>query len=47
MDLETIMLIEIRQSEKGRYHMISLFVEFNEQIGLPSTMETQEYIAGR
>ena len=27
MDLETIMLSEINQTEKGKYHMISLYAE--------------------
>ena len=31
MDLEIIMLSEISQSEKDKYHMISLYVESNEQ----------------
>lgn len=47
MDLENIMLIEIRQSEKGKCHLISLFVECNEQTGLPSTTETGSQSAGR
>ena len=31
MDLENIMLSEISQSEKDKYHIISLIVESNEQ----------------
>ena len=31
MDLENIMLSEISQSEKDKYHMISSYAESNEQ----------------
>ena len=31
MDLENVMLSEIRQSEKDKYYMISPIVESNEQ----------------
>ena len=36
MDLENIMLSEISQSEKEKYHMISLVVESNEQTEITS-----------
>ena len=31
MDLESIMLSEISQSDKDKYHMINLYVKYNEQ----------------
>ena len=34
MDLENIMLSELSQSEKDKYHTISLYVESNEQNNL-------------
>ena len=34
MDLENIMLSEINQSDKDKYHKISLYVESNEQTKL-------------
>ena len=40
MDLENIMLSEISQSEKDKYHMISLNVESNEQTELARKMGT-------
>ena len=42
MDLENIMLNEISQSEKDKYHMISFhsYVESNEQTELTSKIET-------
>ena len=40
MDLENIMLSEVNQSEKHKYHMISLHVEFNEQNELTTKIET-------
>ena len=43
MDLENIMLSEIRQSEKDKYHMISLNVESNEQNKLMNKIETEAW----
>ena len=40
MDLESIMLSEISQSEKDKYHVISLILESNEQTELTSKTET-------
>ena len=42
MGLENIMLSEISQSEKDKYHMISFhsYVESNEQTELTSKIET-------
>ena len=40
MDLENIMLSEISQSEKDKYHMIHSYVESNEQTELTSKVET-------
>ena len=40
MDLENIMLNEISQSKKDKYHMISLIYESNEQTELTSKTET-------
>ena len=40
MDLETIMLSEISQSEKDNYHVISLICESNEQNKLINKIET-------
>ena len=40
MDLENIMLSEINQSDKDKYHKISLYVESNEQTDLTSKIET-------
>ena len=40
MDLETIMLSEISQSEKDNYHVISLICESNEQNKLINKTET-------
>ena len=39
MDLENIMLSEISQSEKDKYHMIHLYVESNEQTELTNRAE--------
>ena len=39
MDRETIMLSEISQSEKDKYHMISFIWESNEQTELTSKIE--------
>ena len=38
MDLENIMLSDISQSEKGKYHMIHSYVESNEKTKLTSKM---------
>ena len=40
MDLANIMLSEINQSEKDKYHMISLICGSNEQTGLTIKIET-------
>ena len=40
MDMECIMLSEISQSEKDKYHMIHLYVETNEQNKLTNKIET-------
>ena len=40
MKLENIMLNEISQSKKDKYHMISLIYESNEQTELTSKTET-------
>ena len=40
MDLENIMLSEISQSEKDKYHMIFSYVESNGQTELTRKMET-------
>ena len=40
MDLETILLNKISQSEKDKYHMISLIWESNEQNKLTNKTET-------
>ena len=40
MDLENIVLSEISQSEKNKYHMIFSCVESNEQTELTSKMGT-------
>ena len=40
MDLENIMLSEISQPEKDKYHMISSYVESNEQTELTRKIET-------
>ena len=41
MDLESIVLSEISQSEKDKYHMILLILESNEQNKLTSKIETE------
>ena len=40
MDLENIMLNEVNQSEKEKYHMISLICGINEQTELTRKMGT-------
>ena len=40
MDLENIMLNEISQSEKKKYHMFHSYMEFNTQTELSRTIET-------
>ena len=40
MNLENIMLSEISQPEKDKYHMVHSYVESNEQTELTSKMET-------
>ena len=40
MDLENIVLSEISQSEKDKYHMISLICGISEQTELISKIET-------
>ena len=40
VDLANIMLSEINQSEKDKYHMISLICGSNEQTGLTIKIET-------
>ena len=40
MDLENILLSEISQSEKDKYHMIHSHVESNEQTELTKKMGT-------
>ena len=40
MDIKNIMLSEISQPEKHKYHMISLYVESNEQTELTNKTET-------
>ena len=40
MDLKSIMLSEVSQSEKYKYHMISLFGKSNKQTKLTSKIET-------
>ena len=40
MGLENVMLSEISQSEKDKYHMIHSYVEFNEQNKLIRKTET-------
>ena len=40
LDLENIMLSEISQPEKDKYHMISSYVESNEQTELTRKIET-------
>ena len=47
MDLENIMLSEINQSDKDKYHKISLYVESNEQTELTSKTETDSQIENR
>ena len=44
MDLENITLSEISQSEKDKYHMISLICESNEQNKLTNRIETDSKI---
>ena len=45
IDLESIMLNEISQPEKEKYHMISLiYVESNEQNKLTNKIETDSWI---
>ena len=44
MDLESIMLSEISQSEKDKYHVISLICESNEQNKLTNKIETDSQI---
>ena len=44
MDLESIMLSEISQSEKDKYHVISLICESNEQTKLTNKIETDSQI---
>ena len=39
MDLENIMLSEINQSEKDKYHIFHSYVESNEQTELTSKTE--------
>ena len=41
MNWENIMLTEISQSEKDKYHMISLICESNEQTELTNKIETE------
>ena len=45
MDLQNVMLSEMSQSEKDKYHMISLIcgVESKEQSKLTNKMETDSY----
>lgn len=40
MDLENLVLSEINQSEKDKYHMTSLLCGFNERTELASKIET-------
>ena len=47
MDLENIMLSGTSQSEKDKYHMISLYVESSEQTELTSKTETDSQIESR
>ena len=47
VDLENIMLSKISQSEKNKYHMISLFVESNKQTELTREMGTDSQIESR
>ena len=44
MDLESITLSEISQSEKDKYHVISLICESNEQNKLTNKIETDSQI---
>ena len=46
MDLKNIMLSEISQSEKDKYHMISLICGNNEQSELTSKIKTDSQRAG-
>ena len=46
MELENIMLSEISQSVKDKYHMISLIKESNEQNKLTSKTETETWKHG-
>ena len=45
-DLEIIMLREISQSEKDRYHMIALICGIFEQNKLMNEIETEAWIHG-
>ena len=47
MDLENIILSEISQSVKDKYHMISLIVESNEQTKLTRQMGTDSQVESR
>ena len=40
LDVENIMLNEISQSEKEKYHMFHSYMEFNTQTELSRTIET-------
>ena len=40
LDVENIMLNEISQSEKKKYHMFHSYMEFNTQTELSRTIET-------
>ena len=46
MDLKNILLSEISQSEKNKYHIFHLYVEFSEQTELTSKIETDLWVAG-
>ena len=46
MELENIMLSEISQSEKDKYHMIHSYVESNEQNILTNKIKPEAWIHG-
>ena len=47
MDKENIMLSEISQSEKDKYHMIHSYVEYNKQTELTRKMQTDSQMKSR
>ena len=47
MGLESIMLSEINQSDKDKYHKISLYVESNEQTDLTSKIDSDSWMESR